>query len=216
MEVKISNLPPATEVKGGEELPVVQDGATKKMKREDFLGQSDWNCFDEKSSDYIKNKPCYKYEKEIEYTRLTLDKPVNEAIFPGFFNHGKKLGLVEGVAYTVDIISAEKTDTLQLTAIDFSSELDGFSPGTVIGLMNEASYFQLFDGVAVKDLLAGTFIPADDALYGIDDLSVQSIVIHGISSVETKLQKLPKEYLNTEELNVPIRKVITISNDDLP
>lgn len=228
--MKIKKLPRATEVKGGETVAVVQDGETKQMDREVFVGTvpdslkveknilhltadgkivgdgvdvspTDWEEQDNTKRSFLKNKPFYKEEKEVDYTRLTLDNPVDESVAPGVYYNGKTIGLVTDTTYTVDIISAEGTISLQLTAFDCSSEL-GLPTGSIVGFESDLEpYICVMDGVKVE-LITGTPMISDDATILADPyVGIQSILIHGVKSSETVIKKLDTEFLDISELS---------------
>lgn len=146
--------------------------------------QSDYLQNDEMAADYIKNRPFYKEEIESEDTTLYDDEESDTIVY------NKKLGLVLGEEYTIDLYAPTgEMASFTETAIDFS-DLTGIADS--VGLYNENELFMIADGVAYD--ADGNLVDSDGCIYNLYE-DIEKMVIRGIPGTEIKLNFLSMEYI---------------------
>lgn len=150
----------------------------------------DWSQNDSSQPDYIKNRPFYKEQTAVDYVKLyASDMDIDLGL--GFY--GEKIGLVIGQTYAVDIVS----DTGETTAVDcecVDCAEDVELPNNTIPLLRYNS-FEIFDGVSMD--ADGNPVIAETAIYIVAD-HIVSVTIHGVSSVDEVIHKIPNEFLDVD------------------
>lgn len=151
--------------------------------------QSDYLQNDETAEDYIKNRPFYKEELEVDYTTLYYDEESNPMVY------NKKLGLVLGEEYTIDLYAPTgEMVSFTETAIDFS-DLTGIADS--VGLYNENELFMIADEVAYD--ADGNIVVGNGAIYNMTE-GCEKMAIRGIPSVDTIIHPISVDYIATNSI----------------
>lgn len=177
---------------GGANNPLLSPGRYAELLKEiNNIPNPDYEQNDPIQKDYIKNRPFYTEQVEVDY--LTLPYVETEKEFAII----DKIGLEAGKDYTVDIYdNSGNVESITVQSIDMSSEVD-FS---VVALMDESeAFFAIFDGASLDE--NGDAIEDNTAVYYVHS-DYSKILIHGIASVQTTIHTLPTEYLPSISTNL--------------
>lgn len=191
---KITQLPKATAVTDSDIAVIVQDGETRQIPRALLVPPAvspDWSQSDSTQPDYIKNRPFYKEQTAVDYVKLYAS---NMDIDLGLGFYGEKIGLVIGQTYAVDIVSdTGETTTVDCECVDCAEDVE--LPNNTIPLLRYNS-FEIFDGVSMD--ADGNPVIAETAIYIVAD-HIVSVTIHGVSSVDEVIHKIPNEFLDVDD-----------------
>lgn len=162
--------------------------------------QADWNQNDSSKKDYVKNRTHWKEEVERDYTVLP---NVEHDPITGFIEYGKKIGLEIGKEYTLEAHLVDGTvETIQAIATEI--------PEDEIGIAGIPCFMFDFgivvDGVGVFDFTTQTILAGDNCYYHYDS-SVTSIlkkiIIQNLPNTETVVHKIPNEFIDFPEIEMP-------------
>lgn len=154
------------------------------------IATPDWSQSDSTQPDYIKNRPFYKEQTAVDYVKLYAS---NMDIDLGLGFYGEKIGLVIGQTYAVDIVSdTGETTTVDCECVDCAEDVE--LPNNTIPLLRYNS-FEIFDGVSMD--ADGNPVIAETAIYIVAD-HIVSVTIHGVSSVDEVIHKIPNEFLDVD------------------
>lgn len=170
---------------GGANNPLLSPGRYAELLKEiNNIPNPDYEQNDPIQKDYIKNRPFYTEQVEVDYLTLPCVETEKE------FAIIDKIGLEAGKDYTVDIYdNSGNVESITVQSIDMSSEVD-FS---AVALMDESeAFFAILDGVSLDE--NGDAIEDNTAVYYVHS-DYSKILIHGIASVQTTIHTLPIEYL---------------------
>lgn len=153
--------------------------------------QPDWAQNDSAQPDYIQNRPFYKEQKAVEYVTLYASEMDADWAL-GFY--GKRIGLTVGQTYSVDLVSdTGETTTVDCECVDCAEDLN--LPNETIPLLGNND-FTIYDGVSMDS--EGNPAVADNSVYVING-HIDSVIIHGVSSVDEVIHKIPNEFLNVDD-----------------
>lgn len=212
--MKISELPMAERVTNDDFLPLVQSGETKKANRSQILEGVPNGITQENgvlhltaSGEKVGEGAHLPFWKEI------IEKPDTTLAFDlakadpdtALQKIGKKLGLVIGKTYQIEVIIDGNDPVLVESAAVDGTEQVGFE----CALMeinnpvpdssgNIEAYAYIYDGFDM-DFVNGTFVKADEAMFTVAHLDT-TLVIHDLPETVTTVHKIPAEYLPTDEI----------------
>lgn len=153
--------------------------------------QTDWLQNDSEKPDYIKNRPFYKEQTALDYVTLYASN-IDADLAVGFY--GKRIGLTVGQTYSVDIVSdTGETTTVDCECVDCAEDLE--LPNDTIPTFGNND-FTIYDGVSVD--ADGNLVIADNASYVVNE-NVVCIKVHGISSIDEVIHKIPNEFLDVDD-----------------
>lgn len=169
------------------------------LKKINSISNPNYNQNDPTQKDYIKNRPFYKEDVEVDYLILPYVETENEVVVIG-----NKIGLEAGKDYTIDIYDdSELVDSITIQGID-ASAVYGIS-AIVLGDIQTLP-FMIADGALLDD--KGKPYQADNAFYFLEN-NYSKIVIHGIPSVQTIYHTLPIEYLSPIPTDLIVNGAVT-------
>lgn len=152
--------------------------------------QTDWLQNDSEKPDYIKNRPFYKEQTALDYVTLYASN-IDADLAVGFY--GKRIGLTVGQTYSVDIVSVTgETTTVDCECVDCAEDLE--LPNDTIPTFGNND-FTIYDGVSVD--ADGNLVIADNASYVVNE-NVVCIKVHGVSSINEVIHKIPNEFLDVD------------------